>query len=475
MQLQKLEKTQKLATNKYRCIEKKTNKEYVLTLQSISDYDDRIWGLDHQNFLIVIDRWEENGMMCILQNSEYLSLLKEGAYYGEQKILQILLQLAQALNSAELKGINATVTLQNLFLDEQKNIKIDLLSLNATPLIFASPEVLRKESIHSGIWSLGIIGYFLANNRMPFIGGNDKTLAYNIIYRDPPPTDQTKFPILSQLLKRVLVKNIQKRYTYQQVIDYLADKVIQRETPSSLLMNQQSSKVVSKKDPSICSFKESKIEIINESGSEINNESQFLEIKPIVPQIITLDTIENMHSVHRQLKNRPQSSVQRIIKDESKDLMIRLQRIRPNSAVGFSGKEYISRNIKQEMSNRRIIKSSVEPQVTTNTFRNTFMKKQQFKEVSVDLKEAKQIKNEHVIRVYNLEYQNEQQIASKRIHKPFQKVLQNPNTPKCLNQKEKVFFDEIQDWKSKMQNNMKQQSVQICKKSEPIVKSILKD
>lgn len=64
-----------------------------------------------------------------------------------------------------------------------------MLSLNATPLIFASPEVLRKESIHSGIWSLGIIGYFLANNRMPFIGGNDKTLAYNIIYRDPPPTD----------------------------------------------------------------------------------------------------------------------------------------------------------------------------------------------------------------------------------------------------------------------------------------------
>ncbi|CAK87941.1 unnamed protein product (macronuclear) [Paramecium tetraurelia] len=472
MQLQQLEKAQKLGINKYLCIEKKTKKEYILTLQASSDYDDRIRQLDHQNFLIIVDRWQENGMMCIIQNSEPLQTINGGGCFGEQKILSIILQLAQALNIAELKGIQATVTLQNLLLDEYKNIKIDLLSLNATPLNFASPEVLRKESTHSGIWSIGIIGYFLANNRMPFNGDNDKVLAYNIIYKDPQPTDQSKFPILSQIIKLILVKNIQKRYTYQQLISYLTDKVHLRDTPSSLMMNQQFSRTISKKEKSICSFKESKIEIINESDSERNNQSQFLEIKPVVPQIITLDTIENMHSVHRQLKNRPQSSVQRIIKDDQKDLMIRLQRIRPNSAVGFSGKEYISKNIKQELSNRRIIKSSVEPQVTTNTFRNNFMKKQQFKEVSVDLKEAKQIKNEHVIRVYNLEYQNEQQMVSKRIHKPFQKVLQNPNTPKCLNQKEKVFFDEIQDWKSKMQQNMKQQQV---KKSEPMLKLISQD
>ncbi|CAD8091309.1 unnamed protein product [Paramecium primaurelia] len=473
MQLQQLEKTQKLGQNKYLCIEKKTKKEYILTLQASSDYDDRICSIDHKNFLVILDKWQENGMMCMIQNSEPLQTIKGGGCFGEQKILSIILQLALALNNAELKGIQATVTLQNLFLDEYKNIKIDLLSLNATPLNFASPEVLRKESNHSGIWSLGIIGYFLANNRMPFNGDNDKILAYNIIYKDPHPTDQSKFPILSQIIKWILVKNIQKRYTYQQLINYLNDKVQFRDTPSSLLMNQQFSRTISKKEQSICSFKESKIEIINESDSERNNQSQFLEIKPIVPQIITLDTVENMHSVHRQLKNRPQSSVQRIIKDDQKDLMIRLQRIRPNSAVGFSGKEYISRNIKQELSNRRIIKSSVEPQITTNTFRNNFMKKQQFKEVSVDLKEAKQIKNEHVIRVYNLEYQNEQQIVSKRIHKPFQKILQNPNTPKCLNQKEKVFFDEIQDWKSKMQQHMKQQ--QKVKKSEPVLKLISQD
>lgn len=70
-----------------------------------------------------------------------------------------------------------------------KSIKIDLLNLNATPLLYASPEVLRKEANHSGIWSIGVIGYFLANNRMPFNGDSDKTLAYNIIYKDPQPFD----------------------------------------------------------------------------------------------------------------------------------------------------------------------------------------------------------------------------------------------------------------------------------------------
>lgn len=54
-------------------------------------------------------------------------------------------------------------------------------------------------------------------------------------------------------------------------------------------------------------------------------------------------------------RNRPQTSTI----DGQKELFNKLQRMRPNSAIAFSsGKEFIARNIKQEIQNRRLMSST---------------------------------------------------------------------------------------------------------------------
>lgn len=131
-------------------------------------------------------------------------------------------------------------------------------------------------------------------------------------------------------------------------------------------------------------------------------------------------------------------------------MLQKLQRMRPNSAIAFnSGKDFIARNIKQEIHNRRI-QSSQSQQISIATEAKRTQKVQ--KEVSIDLKDAPKVKEGDLIRVYNLEYQEDKKVVSKntRVH---MKVLA-PTSPKTNTKVDSKIVKGLQDWKSKMIVNM---------------------
>ncbi|CAK78371.1 unnamed protein product (macronuclear) [Paramecium tetraurelia] len=434
MQLCQLEKTHKISNSKAFCYHKQTKETYILTIQPPSEFNRLLYHLNHPNLLLVQEFWEERGQICSVQRCENINDLQEimqNNKFSENTILTILYQIISAMFYLEQQQIPITVSLNNVFLDEQLQVKIDVLNIVNAQLSFASPEVLRKEVESSGIWSAGCIAYYLMKCELPFSGANERSIAYNIIYREPPPSDFQEFPLVSAILKVIFIKNWKRRATTKQVLQFLASKSATVQEPVKLLRSPQSS--VGKNKSSMML---SKIDRVEYSDKQTDSMKMDDKQSPLA-KVLTLQEFEDQLS---RMKGRPQSSMI----DESNEIINKIKRMRPNSAITLTGKEFVRKNIKEEINQRRQVQSSKPFLVKKNT--ENFGGKHH-KEVSIDLDNADKLKHSDTIRVYNLEYQDNAMHPAKN-NKVFLKILKPKMVSAADYPKEQI--QGMQMWKTKM-------------------------
>lgn len=107
----------------------------------------------------------------------------------------------------------------------QKGKKVDLSTYCGT-ISFMAPEVLSEKDSYDqscDIWSLGVMAYGLLSGDLPFRGRDDVAIKKNIMqcnYEfDGPVWDQVSEESM-ELIRELLVKNPQKRFTPEQALQH---------------------------------------------------------------------------------------------------------------------------------------------------------------------------------------------------------------------------------------------------------------
>ncbi|KAM3136329.1 hypothetical protein pb186bvf_011628 [Paramecium bursaria] len=424
MQLSQLERIKKITNNRF-VVQDKLKQKYILTIWSYSEFNRGILNLNHPNMQTVIEYWEERGQWCILQ--EYLEMqniieLCQNNKITDGMIIQITYQCCLVLQNMEYSQISGTLTLQNVQIDINNNVKVDILSIQQTPIPYASPEVLRKEKEGSDIWSLGIILFYLIKQQMPFSGDSDKKTAYNIIYKQPMVVDSTEYPLGHNMIKAIFTKNIKKRATPQVLIQFLQGKLTDIEIKRKQLDISKRNSLYS------IDFQQSQIDFIDQSVFQIDEKAMAEEI----PE-------EKRLSQHSRFMVRPQSSMAPV-QPPPNLLFERIKKMRPNSAVGLTGKQFIANEIKKEINERRQIKSAV---IHTDNPKSSARKQNTNKEVSVDLKEAYKVDyNNQFLRVYNFEHEGKQIKKNQTI---YTKILK-ASSPKSNGSVPLIYREQSADW-----------------------------
>ncbi|MBQ9338600.1 MAG: serine/threonine protein kinase [Lentisphaeria bacterium] len=197
--------------------------------------------LNHENIVRVHDSWsDENSAYIIMQyidGDTLESLRKQNLYlFDEETVIQIMLQLADALNYAwvELKLLHRDIKPSNVMIDKEGYLYLldfgiakSLDSPETTVLTvaghglgtpgFMSPEQFRNVTqldCTTDIYSLGATMYYLVAGEAPFTGKTPNVIFNEMLKRDPVPLHERCPEIsenFSQLIQQTLSRDPKKR------------------------------------------------------------------------------------------------------------------------------------------------------------------------------------------------------------------------------------------------------------------------
>lgn len=196
--------------------------------------------LDHPNVVKMLDMKVHNKNIFILMELGYISLYKQLRImktFGENKVKDITLQVCQALSYIHSKDIiHYDITLKNIIVFTNNNITrykiIDFglssftsensCKVKGTPNYIA-PEVLTHKggSSKSDIWSLGAVIYTLLIGKPPFETKTKEDTfrrIKDVIYYYPSTV--TISDDARNLINNILVKDIVKRYTIEDILNH---------------------------------------------------------------------------------------------------------------------------------------------------------------------------------------------------------------------------------------------------------------
>ena len=186
--------------------------------------------LDHPNICAIHEIGEtEDSRMYIAMPYYEGKTLKERLRSGKLELeegLDIVRQLAQGLAKAQGKGIvHRDIKPANVIVTEDGLVKVldfGLAKLTGMTRItkvgttmgtvaYMSPEQAQGEEVDSrtDIWSLGVVLYELLTGHLPFEGGNDQSVVYSIINKEPKPISDLVSG-LPQELEAMVVKALRK-------------------------------------------------------------------------------------------------------------------------------------------------------------------------------------------------------------------------------------------------------------------------
>jgi serine/threonine protein kinase len=201
--------------------------------------------LNHPNICTIYEVDEHNGRTFIAM--ERLDGRNLKAHIARQKlataeVLDIALQIAQALEAAHSKGIvHRDIKPGNIFLDDQGRVKVldfglarqlpqmasgggfpplDGSTILGRPVGTASymaPERILQMPLdpRCDLFSLGVVMYEMATGRLPFAGASPVETVTNILEREPIPARKLSPDLpgqLDRIVNRLVAKRAEDRY-----------------------------------------------------------------------------------------------------------------------------------------------------------------------------------------------------------------------------------------------------------------------
>jgi serine/threonine protein kinase len=195
--------------------------------------------LHHPNVCKLYGEVEASGHLCLVM--EYCSggdmcdLINRNGPLTEQKARHLFGQLLSAVQYIHSKGIiHRDIKLDNLFLDaEHKRLVLGDFGLASKfspqkktkeyvgSLNYVAPEVLEHRPFvgpPSEVWSCGVVLYAMVTGVLPFSGDDDTVLEAVVSGQVQFPSSPTLSIMLSNLLKRMLEPDPEKRITVDGIL-----------------------------------------------------------------------------------------------------------------------------------------------------------------------------------------------------------------------------------------------------------------
>lgn len=215
-----------LFTRVYLIYDKETHQQYACKI--FKDHKDYFLNevmvlskLNHPNIIKLIDSFEENNKFYILTelcvNGNLAELINERKGITIPEIRYCAIQIINGLSYIHsMDIIHRDLKLQNIFVDEEMNLKIGDFGLSTNDVSnkyvgtieYMAPEIIERTdyTYKVDIWSIGIIIYILYFSRNPFYSGFLGDTQYNIMslkYTIPEGCSAE----LSSLITQILVKS----------------------------------------------------------------------------------------------------------------------------------------------------------------------------------------------------------------------------------------------------------------------------
>ena len=195
--------------------------------------------LNHNNIVQAIDVGESGGYhYFVMEYVEGLSIYEEmagGKRYTEERALDILIQVAQALDHANERGlIHRDVKPKNVIVTPDGVVKLADLGLARTigdmraadseagraygTPYYIAPEQIRGErdiDARIDIYSLGATAYHMLTGRVPFEGPNPSAIMHKHLKQELVPPDHINPKIsagMAEVIEMMMAKNRDDRY-----------------------------------------------------------------------------------------------------------------------------------------------------------------------------------------------------------------------------------------------------------------------
>jgi len=220
--------------------------------------------LNHTNICTIFDFCESDGHPCIvMEYIEGCDLIEDKAMPAD-KVLDIALQIAEALSAAHEKGIiHRDLKAANIMVDKRGRVRvmdfgIAKLSMGSQytrsgmtlgTAAFMPPEQAQGGEVdhRSDLYSFGVICYQMMTGRLPFYADHQLAVMYAIVNEQPDPPSEINpdiDPAFEALILKAMAKDKENRFANAGEIVSEIKRIIKGESSGQAIKSLEKGKTI---------------------------------------------------------------------------------------------------------------------------------------------------------------------------------------------------------------------------------------